>query len=148
MSVAQLAELAGMDVDSMVALVLGKRGAAPAAAKAPARRGRRAAAEAAPAEATPAQAAPATGKKAHNTRTREGREALDQAIIAFLKEQAEPVRALDIRAGAGMVLAGLIASGTTTIHDVRHLDRGYDGLVEKLRSLGANIEERFVPISG
>ncbi|MEZ4497786.1 MAG: UDP-N-acetylglucosamine 1-carboxyvinyltransferase [Thermomicrobiales bacterium] len=58
------------------------------------------------------------------------------------------VRALDIRAGAGMVLAGLIASGTTTIHDVRHLDRGYDGLVEKLRSLGANIEERFVPISG
>ena len=58
------------------------------------------------------------------------------------------VRALDIRAGAGMVLAGLIADGTTTIHDVRHLDRGYDGLVEKLRSLGANIEERFVPISG
>ncbi|MCA9650923.1 MAG: hypothetical protein H6712_11550 [Myxococcales bacterium] len=101
MSVAQLAELAGMDVDSMVALVLGKRGAAPAAAKAPARRGRRAAAEAAPAEATPAQAAPATGKKAHNTRTREGREALDQAIIAFLKEQAEPVRALDIRKGVG-----------------------------------------------
>ena len=101
MSVAQLAELAGMDVDSMVALVLGKRGAAPAAAKAPARRGRRAPAEAAPAEATPAQAAPATGKKAHNTRTREGREALDQAIIAFLKEQAEPVRALDIRKGVG-----------------------------------------------
>ena len=49
--------------------------------------------------------------------------------------------------GKGM-LAGLIADGTTTIHDVRHLDRGYDGLVEKLRSLGANIEERFVPISG
>jgi UDP-N-acetylglucosamine 1-carboxyvinyltransferase len=58
------------------------------------------------------------------------------------------VRALDIRAGAGMVLAGLIAEGTTTIRDVRHIDRGYDGLVEKLRSLGASIEERSEPIAG
>lgn len=101
MSVAQLAELAGMDVDSMVALVLGKKaGAAP---KAPARRGgRRKAAEAVEGEAdAPAQAAPASSGKGHNTRTRAGREALDQAIIAFLKEQSEPVRALDIRAGVG-----------------------------------------------
>jgi UDP-N-acetylglucosamine 1-carboxyvinyltransferase len=58
------------------------------------------------------------------------------------------VRALDIRAGAGMVLAGLIAEGTTMIRDVRHIDRGYDGLVKKLRSLGASIEERNVPIAG
>lgn len=102
MSVAQLAELAGMDVDSMVALVLGKKaGAAP---KAPARRGggRRKAAEAVEGEAdAPAQAAPASPSKGHNTRTRSGREALDEAIISFLKEQSEPVRALDIRAGVG-----------------------------------------------
>jgi UDP-N-acetylglucosamine 1-carboxyvinyltransferase len=57
------------------------------------------------------------------------------------------VRALDIRAGAGMVLAGLIAEGTTTIRDVRHIDRGYDGLVTKLKNLGASIEERNVPVS-
>ncbi|MCC6703343.1 MAG: UDP-N-acetylglucosamine 1-carboxyvinyltransferase [Thermomicrobiales bacterium] len=58
------------------------------------------------------------------------------------------VRALDIRAGAGVVLAGLIAEGTSTIRDVFHIDRGYDRFVEKLRGLGASIEERYVPISG
>ena len=58
------------------------------------------------------------------------------------------VRALDIRAGAGVVLAGLIAEGTTVIRDVHHIDRGYDGLVGKLRSLGAVIEERYEPVSG
>jgi UDP-N-acetylglucosamine 1-carboxyvinyltransferase len=51
------------------------------------------------------------------------------------------VRALDIRAGAGMVLAGLVADGLTTICDVYHLDRGYDGLVRKLRNAGARITE-------
>jgi len=51
------------------------------------------------------------------------------------------VRALDIRAGAGMVLAGLIASGRTTVSDVHHLDRGYEGLVSKLRQIGAQITE-------
>jgi UDP-N-acetylglucosamine 1-carboxyvinyltransferase len=55
------------------------------------------------------------------------------------------VRALDIRAGAGVVLAGLIADGVTTIRDVKHIDRGYDGLVSKLRSLGARIEESHIP---
>jgi UDP-N-acetylglucosamine 1-carboxyvinyltransferase len=50
------------------------------------------------------------------------------------------VRALDIRAGAGMVLAGLIADGQTTISDIHHIDRGYDDLVGKLRELGAKIE--------
>jgi UDP-N-acetylglucosamine 1-carboxyvinyltransferase len=51
------------------------------------------------------------------------------------------LRALDIRAGAGMVLAGLIADGETVIADVHHLDRGYEAFVPKLRSLGAQITE-------
>jgi UDP-N-acetylglucosamine 1-carboxyvinyltransferase len=51
------------------------------------------------------------------------------------------VRALDIRAGAGMVLAGLAASGRTSVTDVHHLDRGYEGLVPKLRQIGAQITE-------
>ncbi len=45
----------------------------------------------------------------------------------------------DIRAGAAMVLAGLCASGETVITDVRYIERGYDRLEEKLRSLGADI---------
>jgi UDP-N-acetylglucosamine 1-carboxyvinyltransferase len=51
------------------------------------------------------------------------------------------VRALDIRAGAGMVLAGLVASNRTTVSDVYHLDRGYEELVPKLRQIGAQISE-------
>ena len=50
-----------------------------------------------------------------------------------------PVRAHDIRAGAAMVVAGLAAEGTTTISGVRHIDRGYDDLVGRLASIGADI---------
>jgi UDP-N-acetylglucosamine 1-carboxyvinyltransferase len=50
-----------------------------------------------------------------------------------------PVRAHDIRAGAAMVVAGLAAQGTTTITGVEHIDRGYDDLVGRLRSVGAHI---------
>jgi UDP-N-acetylglucosamine 1-carboxyvinyltransferase len=52
-----------------------------------------------------------------------------------------PVRCLDIRAGAGVVLAGLLASGETVVSSLHHLDRGYEGFVDKLRTLGADIEE-------
>ncbi|HWL41442.1 MAG TPA: UDP-N-acetylglucosamine 1-carboxyvinyltransferase [Ilumatobacter sp.] len=51
-----------------------------------------------------------------------------------------PVRAHDIRAGAAMVVAGLAADGETTISGVHHIDRGYDNLVGRLRSVGADIE--------
>ena len=51
------------------------------------------------------------------------------------------VRALDIRAGAGVVLAALVADGASIVRDVKHIDRGYDGFVANLRSLGAVIEE-------
>ena len=54
-------------------------------------------------------------------------------------------RALYIRAGAGMVLAGLVANGQTTVSDVYHLDRGYEGLVTKLRQIGAQINEIALP---
>lgn len=50
----------------------------------------------------------------------------------------------DIRAGAAMVLAGLCAEGQTTITDVRYIERGYDRLDEKLRSLGAKIERQVI----
>jgi len=50
------------------------------------------------------------------------------------------VRALDVRAGAALILAGLAASGRTEIADVYHVDRGYERVGEKLRGLGAAIE--------
>src|SRR2546430_6909910 len=50
-----------------------------------------------------------------------------------------PVRALDIRAGAAMVIAALVAEGTTEISNVYHLDRGYEQLEAKLTALGAQV---------
>jgi UDP-N-acetylglucosamine 1-carboxyvinyltransferase len=49
------------------------------------------------------------------------------------------VAASDVRAGAGLVLAGLVAAGTTEVHEVHHIDRGYAGFVETLQGLGADI---------
>jgi UDP-N-acetylglucosamine 1-carboxyvinyltransferase len=50
-----------------------------------------------------------------------------------------PVWATDIRAGAGLVLAGLVADGDTVVHDAWHIDRGYPQFVEDLVSLGATV---------
>ncbi|VBB08909.1 epsp synthase (3-phosphoshikimate 1-carboxyvinyltransferase) [Lucifera butyrica] len=51
-----------------------------------------------------------------------------------------PVKATDLRAGAALVLAGLIAEGQTEIGYIHHIDRGYDNLVSKFQGLGALIE--------
>ena len=50
------------------------------------------------------------------------------------------VMATDLRASAGLVIAGLVAEGETVIDRVYHLDRGYDRMERKLRALGAQIE--------
>lgn len=50
------------------------------------------------------------------------------------------VWASDIRAGAGLVLAGLVADDITTVHDVHHIDRGYPNFIEHLNALGAEVE--------
>lgn len=54
------------------------------------------------------------------------------------------VRATDLRAGAAMILAGLVAEGTTRIGDLHHIDRGYENIVAKLKNLGADIEREDV----
>ena len=51
-----------------------------------------------------------------------------------------PVKATDLRAGAALILAGLAAEGTTEIENVEFIDRGYDRIVEKLSSVGADIK--------
>jgi UDP-N-acetylglucosamine 1-carboxyvinyltransferase len=50
-----------------------------------------------------------------------------------------PVMATDLRASASLVIAGLVASGTTVIDRIYHIDRGYECIEEKLQSLGADI---------
>jgi len=52
------------------------------------------------------------------------------------------VNAPDIRAGAALVVAGLVASGETVINDIHHIDRGYDDLIGKLAALGALVTRR------
>ena len=58
---------------------------------------------------------------------------------------AAPVRAHDIRAGAGLVLAALCADGTTTLSEAQHIDRGYEGFVESMQALGADVRRETVP---
>lgn len=53
---------------------------------------------------------------------------------------AAPVMATDLRASASLVLAGLVANGTTTVDRIYHIDRGYECIEEKLAQLGANIK--------
>jgi UDP-N-acetylglucosamine 1-carboxyvinyltransferase len=55
------------------------------------------------------------------------------------KLSGAPVRAHVIRAGAALVLAGLVADGVTEVSDVHHIDRGYEGFVESLVALGADV---------
>ena len=50
------------------------------------------------------------------------------------------VTASDLRAGAALVIAGLIAEGTTEISGIEHIDRGYPNIEEKFRSIGADIK--------
>ena len=50
-----------------------------------------------------------------------------------------PIRAMDLRAGAALVIAGLTAKGKTELYNIQYIDRGYENLVDKLKKLGADI---------
>jgi UDP-N-acetylglucosamine 1-carboxyvinyltransferase len=67
----------------------------------------------------------------------EGRRAVVHGLAAL---SGTTVQASDLRASAGLVLAALVASGETVIDRVYHIDRGYEGIVQKLRAVGADIE--------
>src|SRR5690606_20832542 len=49
------------------------------------------------------------------------------------------VKATDLRAGAALIVAGLMANGITEVYGLEHIDRGYEHLIEKLTSLGAKV---------
>lgn len=61
-------------------------------------------------------------------------------ITGVEKLKPSPVRAVDLRAGAAMIIAGLSAEGTTEIGEIDHIDRGYENVVEKFSALGADIK--------
>ena len=52
----------------------------------------------------------------------------------------QPVYSSDLRAGAALIIAGIIAEGQTEIYNLEHIDRGYENIEEKFRKLGAKIE--------
>jgi len=63
------------------------------------------------------------------------------ALVRGVKQlSGAPVRSPDLRGGAALVLAGLVAEGRTVVTDVHHIDRGYEGFVDKLRSIGASVQ--------
>ncbi|MDQ6980915.1 MAG: UDP-N-acetylglucosamine 1-carboxyvinyltransferase [Ghiorsea sp.] len=67
------------------------------------------------------------------------------AVIKGVKKlSAAPVMATDLRASASLVLAGVAAQGETVVSRVYHIDRGYERIEEKMRSLGANIERHYI----
>jgi UDP-N-acetylglucosamine 1-carboxyvinyltransferase len=66
----------------------------------------------------------------------EGRMAVIEGVPRL---SGAPVRATDLRAGAAMVIAGLVAEGVTEVYNVDYIDRGYENLETKLKGLGANI---------
>ncbi|NLW40396.1 MAG: UDP-N-acetylglucosamine 1-carboxyvinyltransferase [Tissierellia bacterium] len=66
----------------------------------------------------------------------DGRSAIIQGVDNLM---SAPVKATDLRAGAALILAGLVADGTTEISDIYHIDRGYEDIEGKLTNLGAKI---------
>lgn len=72
----------------------------------------------------------------------EGHHAIVHGVPAFSGTQ---VKSPDLRGGAALVMAGLVADGLTTVSAIHHIDRGYEGFVEKLCLLGAHAQRVSVP---
>jgi UDP-N-acetylglucosamine 1-carboxyvinyltransferase len=68
--------------------------------------------------------------------TIEGHHAIVHGVSGF---SGAEVKAPDLRGGAALVMAGLVADGITTVSNIHHIDRGYEAFVPKLAALGANI---------
>lgn len=72
----------------------------------------------------------------------DGHVAIIEGIDGFISAQ---VKAVDLRAGAAMIIAALSANGITEIENIYHVERGYENIVEKLRALGADIKRVSKP---
>ena len=69
--------------------------------------------------------------------TPQGKSAIFEGVKCL---SGAPVSATDLRAGAALIIAGLIADGETELYNLSHIDRGYENIEEKFRKLGAHIE--------
>ena len=69
--------------------------------------------------------------------TAQGKSAVFEGV-GFLT--GAPIYATDLRAGAALIIAGIIAKGTTELYNLEHIDRGYENIEEKFRKLGAKIK--------
>ena len=68
------------------------------------------------------------------------------AVVTGVKSlTGAPVKAVDLRAGAAMIIAGLATNGITEIEEIERIDRGYEDVVEKFSKLGANIKRVYTP---
>lgn len=68
------------------------------------------------------------------------------AVVEGVKElHGAPVKATDLRAGAALIIAGLVASGVTEIGSINYIERGYEEIIDKFRALGADIKKQYVP---
>lgn len=74
------------------------------------------------------------------------RQSATVVVTGVPKLTGAPVMASDLRASAGLVLAGMAAQGITTINRVYHIDRGYEQLESRLASVGASIVRQEVPV--
>lgn len=71
----------------------------------------------------------------------DGKVAVIEGVSAL---NSAPVRATDLRAGAALMIAGLVADGVTEIEDIHHIERGYEDMQTKFNALGGNIKKIFV----
>ena len=69
--------------------------------------------------------------------TAQGKSAVYEGVKSL---NGAPVYATDLRAGAALIIAGIIANGETQLYNIEHIDRGYENIEEKFRNLGANIQ--------
>ncbi len=74
----------------------------------------------------------------------DGRVAVIEGVPELL---SAPVQATDLRAGAALVVAALVANGTSEVGEIEHIERGYEDIVQKLRDLGADIKRVNKPTS-
>ena len=69
--------------------------------------------------------------------TAQGKTAVFEGVESL---SGAPVYASDLRAGAALIIAGIIANGTTELYNLDHIDRGYESIEDAFRGLGANIK--------
>ena len=72
----------------------------------------------------------------------EGHHAIVHGVRGF---SGAEVKSPDLRGGAALVMAGLVADGVTTVSDIYHIDRGYEKFVPKLQALGSKVERLELP---